>query len=292
MPELSVNRTLVKSPPELWAELSEVERLANHLGEFGQIRITKVEPEKTVAWEGEHGSGTVAIEASGWGTKVTLTAEVAKAAPPPPEAESPPPEAESPPPEAASPPPEAAPRGPAPSPAPDPPRAPEPRPPTAPGPTAPWPAETAPRPVEPAPAVAPPPPAPQRSSLPTEVERRGLLSRLFGRRPPASPPPTLRAPQPQAQAAAWHRSPASPQQPPAWQPPPVQPPPAWQPPASEPVQRPPEERTPEPSPEPPESSSEPPSPPEPALDADRALAVLEGALDNLGSAHHRPFSRN
>ncbi|MEK6228903.1 MAG: hypothetical protein AABM31_06210, partial [Actinomycetota bacterium] len=28
-----------------------------------------------------------------------------------------------------------------------------------------------------------------------------------------------------------------------------------------------------------------------AIDEERALAVLEGALDNLGSAHHRPFSR-
>ena len=36
------------------------------------------------------------------------------------------------------------------------------------------------------------------------------------------------------------------------------------------------------------------SEPEPAsqrLDPERALAVLEDALDTLGSAHHRPFSR-
>ena len=31
--------------------------------------------------------------------------------------------------------------------------------------------------------------------------------------------------------------------------------------------------------------------PEPAFGPERALAVLEGALDTLGSAHHRPFSR-
>ncbi len=76
MPDLTAKRTLVKSPPELWTELSEVESLARHLGEFGEIRITKLEPETTVAWEGERASGTVEIEASGWGTKVTLTAEV------------------------------------------------------------------------------------------------------------------------------------------------------------------------------------------------------------------------
>jgi hypothetical protein len=76
MPDLTAKRTLVKSPPELWSELSEVESLARHLGEFGEINITRTEPETTVAWEGEHASGTVAIEASGWGTKVVLTASL------------------------------------------------------------------------------------------------------------------------------------------------------------------------------------------------------------------------
>jgi hypothetical protein len=70
----TVQRTLVKSPPELWAELSDATALARHLGEFGEIRITRLEPETTVAWEGERASGTVELEKSGWGTKVTLTA--------------------------------------------------------------------------------------------------------------------------------------------------------------------------------------------------------------------------
>jgi hypothetical protein len=76
MQDLTVKRTLVKSPPELWSELSEVERLARHLDAFGDIKITRLEPESTVAWEGEGASGTVSIEPSGWGTKVTLTARV------------------------------------------------------------------------------------------------------------------------------------------------------------------------------------------------------------------------
>jgi hypothetical protein len=76
MPDFTAKRTLVKSPPELWSELSEVERLARHLGAFGEIKITKLEPEHTVAWEGEGASGTVCIEPSGWGTKVTLTAQL------------------------------------------------------------------------------------------------------------------------------------------------------------------------------------------------------------------------
>jgi hypothetical protein len=70
----SVSRTLVKSPPELWAELSDPEHLARHLGEFGEIRITRAEPEHTVAWEGESARGTVELEPAGWGTKVTLEA--------------------------------------------------------------------------------------------------------------------------------------------------------------------------------------------------------------------------
>jgi hypothetical protein len=78
--EHEARRTLVKSPPELWAECSHAGSLARHLGEFGEIRITKLEPETSVAWEGEHASGTVQIEPSGWGTKVTLTAQLMEGA--------------------------------------------------------------------------------------------------------------------------------------------------------------------------------------------------------------------
>jgi hypothetical protein len=73
--EHEATRTLVKSPPELWAECSDAASLARHLGEFGEIKITRLEPETTVAWEGERASGTVRIEPSGWGTRVTFTAE-------------------------------------------------------------------------------------------------------------------------------------------------------------------------------------------------------------------------
>jgi hypothetical protein len=67
-------RRLVKSPPELWAQCSDPASLARHLNGFGEIRITRLEPESTVAWEGESVSGTVTLEASGWGTRVQLTA--------------------------------------------------------------------------------------------------------------------------------------------------------------------------------------------------------------------------
>ena len=65
----------MKSPPELWAELSELESLARHLGEFGEIRITKVDPESRVEWEADRASGTVRLEPSGWGTRVVLTVD-------------------------------------------------------------------------------------------------------------------------------------------------------------------------------------------------------------------------
>ncbi len=74
MKEVTAGRTLVKSPPELWAVCSDADSLGQHLEAFGEIRITRLEPETTVAWEGERASGTVRIEPSGWGTKVTVTA--------------------------------------------------------------------------------------------------------------------------------------------------------------------------------------------------------------------------
>jgi hypothetical protein len=73
MPSSEAQRTLVKSPPELWAELSDPASLARHLGNFGEIRIARVEPEKSVAWEADNVAGTVELKPSGWGTKVTLT---------------------------------------------------------------------------------------------------------------------------------------------------------------------------------------------------------------------------
>ncbi len=72
--EHTARRTLVKSAPELWAECSVADSLARHLGQFGEIKITRLEPETTVAWEGTRASGTVRLEPSGWGTQVTLTA--------------------------------------------------------------------------------------------------------------------------------------------------------------------------------------------------------------------------
>lgn len=109
MKEHQTSRTLLKSPPELWAECSDAQSLARHLGEsVGEIRITKLEPEHTVAWEGDRASGTVKLEPSGWGTRVTLTCSGAEPAAAPAPRPDPPPEPDPPPappaPEATSPP--------------------------------------------------------------------------------------------------------------------------------------------------------------------------------------------
>lgn len=208
MPHVQAQRRLVKSPPELWAELSDPESLARHLGEFGEIRITRKDPEKTVAWEGECTSGTVEIAGSGWGTRVTLTVSAPDPPPPPP------------------------------------PPAPEPEP-------------------EPAAAVDRTAETELFEAIPEPVTRepearRGFLSRLFPRRRP-EPVVIDAAPEP------------LPDPEPMSVPEPVAPP------EPEPVE-------PEPQPDP--------EPAEPPFDTEQAQSVLDGVLDDLGSAHHRPFSRN
>lgn len=75
MPSVEVSRTLVKSPPELWAEL-EGERLSDAVGD---VRVRIGEPERALSWEGRGASGTARLEPAGWGTRVILTADVAEA---------------------------------------------------------------------------------------------------------------------------------------------------------------------------------------------------------------------
>ena len=67
-----VSRTLVKSPPELWAELT-----GDCLSEaVGEVSVRTTEPERELEWVADGASGTARLEPSSWGTKVTLTAEV------------------------------------------------------------------------------------------------------------------------------------------------------------------------------------------------------------------------
>jgi hypothetical protein len=80
---LTAKRTLVKSGPELWAEVSDPAALNAHFAAFGEIRITRVSDASLVEWEGERAAGRLELEPSGFGTRVQLSAEVAETPPPP-----------------------------------------------------------------------------------------------------------------------------------------------------------------------------------------------------------------
>ena len=310
MPDLTAKRTLVKSPPELWEELSEVDRLAKHLGAFGDIKITKLEPEHTVAWEADHASGTVSIEPSGWGTKVTLHAELPETKEPPPDAEPEKPSAK----ESAA---EAEPGA-----------EPEPEEPTT---------EKAVAEAKPAPAPltaerevtqgeAVPEPAVPRAEAAQAVpvaeviepvateKRRGFFGWLFRTRtapPSIAPEPVAARPEPEqvvtepeptvigSEPIVTDSEPmVTESQPVAPKPEPVtietarvvvEPEPAVAVPEVDPVVAAPEaepvvESDPEPVPESPVAEA-------PPLDPERARSILDEALDALGAAHHRPFSR-
>jgi hypothetical protein len=71
MPRFEVSRTLVKSPPELWAELGP-DCLEPALG---AVSVEEKEPEREMTFSGEGVRGSAVLEPAGWGTKVTLTAE-------------------------------------------------------------------------------------------------------------------------------------------------------------------------------------------------------------------------
>jgi len=278
MEQSQAQRRLVKSPPELWAELSSEDSLGRHLAEFGEIRITRVEPETTVAWEGDRASGTVQIAPTGWGTQVTLTAtavaepvvaepELAEPVVAEPELAEPVKE-----PELAEP-------------------VKEPEPPVGPEPAG----KPEPQPVS---VVAVADPVPEAAS-------RGFFSRFFRRpAPPSLPPepsqvtlPLTEAEIPGAPAPTPDPSPPTPGPDPA---PPIPTPPDPVPtpqPGPDPV---PPGPGPGPSPPPTIEVSLQPAPaateckPEPAslaMDPERTVAILTEVLDDLGAAHHRPFSR-
>lgn len=265
MAELQAQRTLVKSPPELWALVSDAQSLARHLGEFGEIKITRVEPETSVAWEGEHASGTIELAKSGWGTKITLKAELAEAAGGAQSVQTAEPEATSEPQEASAEPEQPAEAEEA--------AAPEPEHVAASEPVAAEPAPAAE--AEPDPVVA----ATPVPAVPPAPTRRGLFARM----------------------ASWFKGPEIEYSPREAQAVPVAPVPVAEP--APPAEREPEpqliaeqpveaEVVAEPDTEPPEPElvTEP-EPDGPRLDGERAQAVLTQVLDDLGAAHHRPFSR-
>ncbi len=85
MGAVETQRTLVKSVPEVWAELSEAGVLGRIFqGRFGEIRITHLTPESSIEWEGELAAGLVGLEPSVFGTRVRLSALLTEATPAPP----------------------------------------------------------------------------------------------------------------------------------------------------------------------------------------------------------------
>jgi hypothetical protein len=217
MTEHEASRTLVKSPPELWAQCSAADSLARHLGQFGEIRITRLEPETTVAWEGTHASGTVTLEPSGWGTRVILTANAVMSEDPAEPSVS-----------VTDGPPRVVDDG------------------------VPEPAVA----LQPEPEPAPEPPVP---------EKRGFFARLFGRRRPVPPEPAPVAVEPESEPVATEPQPV-----------------VVAPEVLAPEVVAPEVVAPDAAPDP---------EPAPAPTGLDHASVLTAALDSLGQAHHRPFSR-
>ena len=79
----SANRTLVKSPPELWELIDKPERmqglLSSLVGRATEIKVFGREPESYLGWEAREEGHTAWIEVelpeSGWGTNVVVSAE-------------------------------------------------------------------------------------------------------------------------------------------------------------------------------------------------------------------------
>ncbi len=74
---LQATRTLVKSGPELWAEIADPAALEAHLQPFGDVAIEHTEPERLVVWSADTVTGTLELEPAGFGTRVRLRAESA-----------------------------------------------------------------------------------------------------------------------------------------------------------------------------------------------------------------------
>ena len=72
MSAIQLERTLVKSPPELWDEIMEG-GLSRCLGE---VEVKAAEAPARVEWSGGRVAGVLELTASGWGTCVRAEATV------------------------------------------------------------------------------------------------------------------------------------------------------------------------------------------------------------------------
>jgi hypothetical protein len=72
VPTIELERTLVKSPPELWDEIASEESLRRFLGE---VSVRAVDPPTRIEWDAQGAHGVIELEPSGWGTRVRAQAE-------------------------------------------------------------------------------------------------------------------------------------------------------------------------------------------------------------------------
>jgi hypothetical protein len=70
--KIQVERTLVKSPPELWDEIASEDALTRWLGD---VHVSMVDPPTRIEWTSEGVRGVIELEASGWGTRIRAHAE-------------------------------------------------------------------------------------------------------------------------------------------------------------------------------------------------------------------------
>jgi uncharacterized protein YndB with AHSA1/START domain len=76
VPTIELERTLVKSPPELWDEIASKEALGRWLGD---VSVSAVDPPSRIEWNVEGAHGVIELEASGWGTRIRAKIQTAAA---------------------------------------------------------------------------------------------------------------------------------------------------------------------------------------------------------------------
>jgi hypothetical protein len=72
MPNAEWDRRLIKSPLEVWEELSSPTKLRDWLGE---VQITALDPPQRLEWKTPSASGVIELEPLEWGTRVRVQAE-------------------------------------------------------------------------------------------------------------------------------------------------------------------------------------------------------------------------
>jgi hypothetical protein len=73
VPTIEVERTLVKSPPELWDEIASEEALGRW---FPDVRVSRLDPPTRIEWNADGVRGVIELEASGWGTRIRAQAVI------------------------------------------------------------------------------------------------------------------------------------------------------------------------------------------------------------------------